>query len=187
MPTLFTHPAVAVAVRIAGGKKGLPLSLVLTGIAFTVIPDLDVIGWHLGIPYGSRFGHRGLSHSFPFAAFCALLAVVSVSRFRSIPIRAFLFLFVSMGSHGLLDAVTDGGLGIAFFSPFSESRYFLPWHPIEVSPLSPGAVVSKRMVRVLLSELRWVWFPLLAAGGGGALLRIACRRLLVRFRPDSGR
>ena len=27
-----------------------------------------------------------------------------------------------------------GGLGVAFFSPFSNARYFLPWRPIRVAP-----------------------------------------------------
>lgn len=32
--------------------------------------------------------------------------------------------------------LTDGGLGVAFFSPFDNKRYFLPWRPIRVSPIS---------------------------------------------------
>jgi hypothetical protein len=26
--------------------------------------------------------------------------------------------------------MTNGGLGVAFFSPFDNGRYFLPWRPI---------------------------------------------------------
>lgn len=54
------------------------------------------------------------------------------------PPMVFLFLFLSISSHGFLDAATDGGLGIAFFRPFSNYRYFFPWNPIVVSPLSVG-------------------------------------------------
>ena len=61
-------------------------------------------------------------------------------------------------SHGILDALTDGGLGIAFFSPFDTHRYFFPWRPIQVSPIGPG-FFSARGVRVLASELRWIWIP----------------------------
>nr|HRC76832.1 rhodanese-like domain-containing protein [Kouleothrix sp.] len=32
--------------------------------------------------------------------------------------------------HGVLDAMTDGGLGVAFFAPFSATRYFFPFRPI---------------------------------------------------------
>ena len=52
--------------------------------------------------------------------------------------------------------MTNGGRGVAFLSPFSNHRYFLPWRPIRVSPI--GALDAS----VLLSELRWVWLP--AAG-----------------------
>jgi hypothetical protein len=35
-------------------------------------------------------------------------------------------LFLATAGHGLLDAMTNGGLGLAFFSPFDNHRYFLP-------------------------------------------------------------
>jgi inner membrane protein len=38
-------------------------------------------------------------------------------------------------SHGILDAMTDGGLGVAFFSPFDDTRCFFPFRPIKVSPI----------------------------------------------------
>jgi inner membrane protein len=61
-------------------------------------------------------------------------------------------------SHGLFDAMTDGGLGIAFFSPFDTTRYFLPWRPIRVSPIGPG-FFSDRGMTVLVSEATWLWLP----------------------------
>lgn len=36
-------------------------------MACAVLPDIDSIGFALGIPYGSLFGHRGLTHSLLFA------------------------------------------------------------------------------------------------------------------------
>jgi hypothetical protein len=30
------------------------------------------------------------------------------------------YFFLAAASHGLLDAMTDGGLGVAFFAPFDE-------------------------------------------------------------------
>ena len=41
------------------------LALVLVTLA--VLPDLDVLGFHAGIPYEHTLGHRGLSHSLLFA------------------------------------------------------------------------------------------------------------------------
>ena len=59
--------------------------------------------------------------------------------------------------------MTDGGLGIAFFSPFDPTRYFLPWRPILVSPIGAG-FFSQRGAAVLWSELLWVWPAALALG-----------------------
>ncbi len=52
--------------------------------------------------------------------------------------KVWLFLFVATISHGILDALTDGGLGVAFFAPFVNTRYFFPWTPIKVSPIGAG-------------------------------------------------
>jgi inner membrane protein len=32
--------------------------------------------------------------------------------------------------------MTDGGLGVAFFSPIDQNRYFLPIRPIRVASMS---------------------------------------------------
>jgi inner membrane protein len=58
--------------------------------------------------------------------------------------------------------MTDGGLGIAFFSPFDLQRYFLPWRPIHVSPIGVGRFFGARGLRILWSETVWVWLPVLA-------------------------
>jgi hypothetical protein len=44
-------------------------------------------------------------------------------------LRIRFFLFLATASHGILDAFTDGGRGIAFFAPFGTERYFFPHHP----------------------------------------------------------
>lgn len=69
------------------------------------------------------------------------------------------YLFLVTASHGLLDALTDGGLGVAFFAPFDNHRYFLPWRPIRVSPIAMGRFFSGRGLAVLQSELLWIWLP----------------------------
>jgi len=59
----------------------------------------------------------------------------------------------------LLDMLTNGGRGIALFAPFSNARYFFPWRPIEVSPISVQRFFSQRGVQIMRSELQWVWLP----------------------------
>jgi inner membrane protein len=71
-------------------------------------------------------------------------------------------LFLATASHGILDAMTDGGSGIALFAPFDDTRYFFPWQPIRVSPISLERFLSERGLRVLQSEMLWVWLPVTA-------------------------
>ena len=57
------------------------------------------------------------------------------------------------------NAFTNGGRGIAFFAPFDNTRYFMPWTPIEVSPLGVRGIFTTYFVKVLLSELLYIWLP----------------------------
>jgi len=127
-----------------------------------MVPDLDVIGFRLGIPYGDFWGHRGLTHSLVFAVLLASLVLLTGFRMGVPGLRPFflwLYFFLTTASHGLLDAMTTGGLGVAFFSPFDNSRYFLPWRPIRVSPISPGRFIAGRGITILGNELLWIWVP----------------------------
>jgi inner membrane protein len=55
--------------------------------------------------------------------------------------------------------MTDGGLGIAFFSPFDPTRYFFPFRPVAVSPIGIGQFFSLDALRILASEVAWIWAP----------------------------
>jgi membrane-bound metal-dependent hydrolase YbcI (DUF457 family) len=66
-------------------------------------------------------------------------------------------------SHGFFDALTSGGLGIAFFAPFDNTRYFFPIRPIPVSPLDPAAFLHWRGLRVLVWEAGLFWTFAVAA------------------------
>jgi inner membrane protein len=128
----------------------------------SVIPDLDVIGFRFGVPYGDFWGHRGFTHSLVFAALLAG-AVIATGFRRGAPnlgrLPLFCYLFLATASHGVLDAMTNGGLGVAFFSPLENSRYFFPWRPIRVSPIGVGRFFSQRGYLILQSELLWIWLP----------------------------
>jgi inner membrane protein len=134
----------------------------MAGVACSVIPDLDVIGFRFGIRYGDFWGHRGFTHSLLFAASLAT-AVAFIGFRRGLPslgrVPLWSYLFLATASHGFLDAMTDGGLGVAFFSPFDNRRYFLPWTPIRVSPIGLGRLFSHRSLEVLQTELLWIWLP----------------------------
>lgn len=147
----------------------------------TILPDVDVIAFRFGIPYGAMFGHRGFLHLLVFAALLSVVLVGFFARFgvrRSSRLALFVYFFLCTASHGVFDAMTSGGLGVAFFAPFSAERYFLPWRPIRVSPLSVSGFFSARGLAIIRSELVWVWLPVLAGGLVGARLwsRITTRR-----------
>jgi inner membrane protein len=84
--------------------------------------------------------------------------------------EVFGFLFLSALSHPLLDMLTNGGLGVALFAPFSKERFFFPWRPVEVSPIGFN-FFSEWGARVLLSEFRWVWLPAAAFFVFGVVIR----------------
>jgi inner membrane protein len=81
-------------------------------------------------------------------------------------LKSGLLLFLITASHGVLDAMTNGGLGVAFFSPFDPTRYFFSWRPIAVSPIGAGRFLSARGMYVLWTELVWLWGPILLLAGG---------------------
>ena len=128
-----------------------------------VLPDADALGYRLGVPYDSLWGHRGLTHSLLAAAAVAAvgtaLAQLMVPEQRPPAGRLALLLFLATASHGLLDAMTTGGLGVAFFSPWDLKRYFFGLRPIKVSPIGITAFFSGRGLRVLASEALWVGVP----------------------------
>jgi inner membrane protein len=171
MPTVITHALAGLAVGdlLAPGPMPLPYYALAGGLG--VLPDLDVLAFSFGIPYGARFGHRGFSHSIACAVLAGLAAALATAPFLGVPWWRLAVAFTAVtASHTLLDALTDGGLGVAFFSPFDDRRYFLPWRPIRVSPIGRAAF-SRWGLRALRSEVVWVWLPLATAVGAAALLR----------------
>jgi inner membrane protein len=107
-------------------------------------------------------GHRGVSHSLAFAAVLATAGVALLPEaWRGGLSRAGLWFLIAIttASHGVLDAATTGGLGVAFLAPFDGTRWFLPWRPIRVSPMSIRGFISARGLAILASEARWVWAP----------------------------
>jgi inner membrane protein len=166
MPSVVSHPAVplALAPLLPDGLRSP--GVIFLGVVCSVLPDLDVVGFGFGVPYGHFLGHRGLSHSIAFAAFLSAgLAWLLPIETQTSRLTLLGFLFLSTMSHGLLDALTSGGLGVAFFAPFENSRYFFPWRPIRVSPISVRAFLSATGARVLRSEVQWIWLPAALVAG----------------------
>jgi inner membrane protein len=163
MPSLITHSFVA----FVSGKifrKENTFRFWYTSILCATLPDADVIMFYFGIPYNHMFGHRGFSHSILFALIVAVLVVLfaysDVKRMSKLWWMYLTYFFVLTVSHGVLDAFSNGGFGIGFFVPFDRTRYFFPFRPIQVSPLSAVSFFSSEGREVLFSEFLWVWLPL---------------------------
>jgi inner membrane protein len=171
--SVISHPAVPLALAVALGAGRVPPALTVAACVASVLPDIDSLGYAAGVPYGHTFGHRGFTHSLFFALLIALLSVPLARRLGATPVMTFTIVLLAAASHGLLDAMTTGGLGVAFFSPFSNERYFLPWRRIVVSPIGLSGFLSNRGLRVLRSELVWIWSPCAVL----AILGVACRKL----------
>ncbi len=123
----------------------------------SLMPDADVIAFKFGIPYESPFGHRGATHSIAFALICgvATFGLAGVMPWRSHRALASLLVFAVVLSHALLDSLTDGGLGVALFWPFTDERYFAPWRPIPVAPIGRRFFTTERGLTVAATELAW--------------------------------
>ena len=165
MASAFTHAVVGLALGTGFRTPGPPARFWALGAVCAALPDLDVVAFRFGIPYGHMLGHRGLTHSFAFAA--ALAAAVATLAFRGREwdeTRGFLwsYFFLATASHGVLDMMTNGGRGVALFAPLENGRYFLPWRPIEVSPIGVTPFFTERGFEILRSELQWVWAPAIA-------------------------
>jgi inner membrane protein len=126
MPTIVTHGFVATLLGRSLAAGRMPARSWFLSVLCSILPDTDVLGFPLGISYEDVLGHRGLSHSLVFAfvlsSIVSFIALPQVSQRRTRLLLVSYF-FVVTASHGILDAMTDGGLGVAFFAPFDDTPY----------------------------------------------------------------
>jgi inner membrane protein len=161
MPSAFSHAVAAIALGKAYTTRPMPVRFWILSAGCAIAPDFDVMGRRLGIEYTDMLGHRGITHSLLFAM--VLSALVMVLAFRKpvegiSRVKLFILFFLVTASHGILDAMVDGTLGVAFFAPFSAGRHFLLWRPIVSSPVG-WSFFSAAGATVLMNEFVWLWVP----------------------------
>jgi inner membrane protein len=155
----MSHAVVGVALGTLTSFPQRRRTFWLVSALLPVLPDLDVFGRAFGISFYSMWGHRGVSHSFVAAAVIGVVAALLLHRRLGARLAPLAVYFAAItASHGVLDALTDGGPGVAFFAPFDATRYFFPWRPIPVSPLASG-FFSEWGWRVFTTELALIWIP----------------------------
>jgi len=163
MASIFGHALAAASLGTLYPKPNIKGKFIILGMLCAMLPDADVIAFAFGIPYESVWGHRGITHSIFFSLlFGGIISSVFYRQHKlfgkSWWIYSTYFALCTL-SHALLDAMTSGGLGVAFFAPFENSRYFFPWRPIQVSPIGAAKFFSEWGVRVIKSELIWIGIP----------------------------
>lgn len=162
MASAFGHALVGYTFSKVLDKNESKILMVLAIIS-SILPDIDVLSFKLGISYDHWLGHRGLTHSILFSIIWALLLSLIFGKQRKIIF--FLVLFLGTMSHALLDAMTSGGEGVGFLIPYNESRYFFPFRPILVSPIGIERFFSKWGWKVICNEFIWIGIPCLVVLG----------------------
>jgi inner membrane protein len=161
VPSTLSHAAVAIAAGTVFSSRPTPRHFWSVFIACAVIADVDLILFLCGVPYEHFFGHRGFFHSIFFALLTSIVATRYVSKFQEglsgAWVRYFTLFFLLAVSHGLLDALSNGSIGVALFSPFDPTRYFFPWQPI--SMVRMRVFLTTWNLAAIRSELFWVWIP----------------------------
>jgi inner membrane protein len=167
MPSAFTHIFAAGALTKIYTAEMMPVRFWVLSAGCSILPDVDIIGYYyFGIRYNSMFGHRGFSHSLIFAllvsALVVMLAFPTVQRYSKQWWSLLIIFFIVTASHGLLDSMTDKGMGVGFFIPFDNTRYFMPWRPIYASPMKIAKFFSRTGLEVLFAEIIWIWIPMIS-------------------------
>jgi inner membrane protein len=156
MASIFGHSIVGYTLTKIINQKQTKW-LLLVAICSAILPDIDVLAFKLGIPYQHPLGHRGFTHSILFAIIWTLVVMFFLGKTNKL--IWVVVIFLTTVSHGVLDAMTSGGLGVGFFIPFNNSRVFFPFRDIEVSPIGIGEFFSEWGLRVFLSEIKYIVLP----------------------------
>jgi inner membrane protein len=172
VPSIFAHAAAGAAL---GSAFAPPPSrrLWITAAVCAALPDIDALGRPFGnLTYESAFGgHRGFTHSVLFAFLAGAIATWMLRRnvaSRSAGVRLWLTLTLAIASHGLLDALSTIGNGVAFWAPFSWTHYEFIWQPL--GEIGSGQRGPTRLLAMVANELLWVGLP--------SLIVVAVARLL---------
>lgn len=160
MATLFTHAFFGAGTAYAMSQPHKPCRKFLFGsVVCQCLPDLDVLSYLFHIAPPHPLGHRGLTHSCVFALVAAILVTLCCSRqlkpFSRRWWSLYGWFFLIAFAHGILDAMVDDRLGVAFLWPWTTQHYHLPWRPFLDYPLEASALVSMSLWTTVFLELQF--------------------------------
>jgi inner membrane protein len=150
MASLFAHAAIPLIAKGTSERRQT-----ITLLALSMWPDLDWLGLAFEVRPNEMLGHRGVTHSLLAAMVSAAIAAI-VLRSRSQ--KDWLFLFGVAASHGLVDTITAGDVGVAWFAPLSNVRLSLPIIPS--CPMGLDEWLGPFGVLTLANEILYIVLPL---------------------------
>lgn len=164
MASAITHAALPVIVLAAVDlPEGTRRRVTIAAALCAMLPDLDVVTAMFEIRTWEPMGHRGVSHSLLIAALVALF--VTTFWFHDLATgkrewrRVALVLFGATASHGLLDALTTGEVGVALFAPLTDARVWSPWKLLPSCPVGMSEYLGPWGLFTLANELFYVLIP----------------------------
>ncbi|MBP1627461.1 MAG: ybcI [Holophagaceae bacterium] len=125
-------------------------------------PDLDWFMTFLHLSGRHVLNHRGVTHSLCAALILATMVMVLAFRKEERNPRLWLCMLACAFSHCLLDACTQGGVGVAVFVPITKVRFVCAWQPIQVGPIPLNFKLLQGFLTALWTEVVWIGIPALA-------------------------
>ena len=167
MASPLGHTAVALALGVVLRPGTVPRRYWVLGACCSVLPDLDFLPRSLGARQIDVLlgGHRGLTHSIPFALLIGIIVVLAAFPDPNWSGRRgalWLYFTSASASHGLVDSLTTYGQRIALLAPICWSRVKAPWQPLGKGPCR-GTVDC--LIQGLGGELLWLVLPALIVVG----------------------
>ncbi len=185
MPSFFGHAAAGIALGAAFTDERTPRRTWILGALCATAPDLDWFTAFLRVHPGNFLAHRGITHSLLGAVLLALAVYVLGLKQEQRNPRIGAYLLLASLSHGMLDACTSGPVGVAFFYPFSTSRWGCYWQPFRDAPLPFWPGLRLPFLGALLGEALWIGGPgLLLAGGTRLFQRFSAWSSLPEVEPE---
>ncbi len=159
MASAIAHAAVVLTRRAARLPQSLDRRLAVATIFCACFPDVDYVSLLFEVRPNETFGHRGATHSL-FAALCVSLVVALLFFPRAYFRRAYPFLFLAAASHGILDAMTAGDLGVALFWPITPVRFHFPFALVASCPVGINEYFGYWGILTIANEVLYVVTPI---------------------------
>ena len=153
MPLPLTHALVPFAGALVTPNRQVPWRLVVVAALASALPDIDSwSGWIWGIPAPDApippWWHRGATHSLFVAIAVGCVAAALHRPLRVRALTAGVVVAAAMGSHGILDMLTNDGVPVAYLWPLSSVRLFADWRPLHSGPIQPHHMIPQIIQRL---------------------------------------